>query len=84
MVTAGENPLTIHTHISSGSSFGANALQQTIGLAASKRVATLEIYWPTSKSTQVFHDVLADQAIEVTEFADSYRALDWKPLPRVE
>jgi hypothetical protein len=84
VVTAGENPLTIHTHISSGSSFGANALQQTMGLAASKRVATLEIYWPTSKSTQVFHDVLADQAIEVTEFAASYRPLDWKPLPSVD
>ena len=33
VVTSGEKPLTIHRHVSSGSSFGANPLQQTIGLA---------------------------------------------------
>ena len=33
VVTAGENPLTVHRHVSSGSSFGGNPLQQTIGLA---------------------------------------------------
>ena len=84
VVTAGEKPLTIHRHVSSGSSFGANPLQQTIGLAQSKRVAVLEIHWPTSGTTQVFRDIPADQAIEVTEFADSYRPLNWKPLPQPE
>ena len=39
VVTAGETPLTIHRHVSSGSSFGANPLQQTIGLAKADRVA---------------------------------------------
>jgi hypothetical protein len=81
VVTAGEKPLTIHRHVSSGSSFGANPLQQTIGLARSERVALLEIHWPTSGTTQVFRDISADQAIEVTEFADAYRPLAWKPLP---
>ena len=80
LVTAGENPLTIHRHVSSGSSFGANALQQTIGLAKAQRVALLEVRWPTSGTTQVFRDVAADQSIEVTEFADSYRPLSWKPI----
>ncbi len=70
VVTAGEKPLTIHRHVSSGSSFGANPLQQTIGLAKAERVAVLEIHWPTSGTTQVFRDIAADQAIEVTEFAD--------------
>jgi FG-GAP-like repeat/ASPIC and UnbV len=83
VVTAGAQPLTIHRHVSSGSSFGGNALQQTIGLAQADRVARLEIHWPTSKTTQVFRDLAADQAIEVTEFADSYRTLDWKPLPQL-
>jgi hypothetical protein len=81
VVTAGEKPLTVHRHVSSGSSFGASPLQQTIGLAGSKEVSALEIYWPTSGTTQVFHDIAADQAIEITEFARSYRSLDWKPLP---
>jgi hypothetical protein len=76
-VTAGAAPMTIHRHVSSGSSFGANPLQQTIGLGSANRVATLEITWPTSRTTQVFRDVPADQAIEITEFASAYRPLGW-------
>jgi hypothetical protein len=67
-------------HVSSGSSFGANALQQTIGLAKAQRVALLEVRWPTSATTQVFRDIAGDQAIEVTEFTTTYRPLSWKPI----
>jgi hypothetical protein len=81
LVTAGEPPLTIHRHVSSGSSWGANPLQQTIGLAKAGRVALLEIHWPTSGTTQAFRDIAANQAIEITEFATNYRRLDWKPIP---
>jgi tetratricopeptide (TPR) repeat protein len=79
-VTAGEKPLTVHRHVSSGSSFGANPLQQTLGLGKAAAVATLEIRWPTSQTTQVFHNVAADQAIEITEFAKDYRKLNWTRL----
>ncbi len=82
VVTSGEKPLTVHRHVSSGSSFGGNPLQQTIGLARAGRVAVLEIHWPTSGTTQVFRDIAADQAIEVTEFERSYRPLAWKPVPQ--
>jgi hypothetical protein len=81
VVTGGERPLTIHRHVSSGSSWGANPLQQTIGLAKADRVALLEIHWPTSGTTQEFRDIAVNQAIEVTEFATNYRRLDWKPIP---
>jgi hypothetical protein len=81
VVTAGEAPLTVHRHVSSGSSWGANPLEQHIGLAGSRKVALLEVHWPTSGTTQVFRDIAADQAIEVTEFAKDYRKLDWKPIP---
>jgi hypothetical protein len=81
VVTSGAEPLTIYRHVTSGSSFGANPLEQTIGLAKAERVARLEIHWPTSGTTQVFHDIAPNQAIEITEFAESYRPLDWKPLP---
>ena len=84
VVTAGEQPLTIRRHVSSGSSFGANALEQTIGLGRANRVDRLEIHWPTSGTTQVFRDIAADQAIEVTEFAESYRRLNWKPIRQPE
>jgi hypothetical protein len=81
LVTAGDHPLTVYRHISSGSSWGANPLQQTIGLGKPKKVATLEIHWPTSGTTQVLHDIPADQAIEVTEFSKEFRPLHWKPIP---
>ena len=82
VVGTGEQPLTVYRHVASGSSFGANPLEQTIGLAQSKQVAVLEIHWPTSGTTQVFRDIAVDQAIEVAEFADSYKPIDWKPLPQ--
>jgi hypothetical protein len=87
VVTAGSGmaqPLTVYRHVSSGASFGANPLQQTIGVGKASRVATLEVHWPTSRTTQVFHDVAANQAIEVTEFAHAYRKLNWTrvPLPK--
>jgi hypothetical protein len=81
VVTAGETPLTVHRHVTSGSSFGGNPLQQTIGLAKADAVATLEIYWPTSQTTQVFHDLAVNQAIEITEFARDYRELKWARIP---
>ncbi|HEV3118234.1 MAG TPA: CRTAC1 family protein, partial [Gemmataceae bacterium] len=81
VVTAGAAPSTIHRLVSSGSSFGANPLQQTIGLGQAAQVASLEITWPTSRTTQVFYDVPVDQAIEITEFAAAYRPLHWTKVP---
>jgi hypothetical protein len=80
-VTAGPAPLTVQRHVSSGSSFGANPLEQHIGLGKADRVASLEIYWPASKTTQVFRDIPANQAIEITEFASEYRTRNFKPIP---
>jgi hypothetical protein len=80
VVTAAEPPLTVFRHVSSGSSFGGNPLQQTIGLGNAERIALIEVRWPKSGTTQVFRDVAVNQAIEITEFADDFRVLDW---PRV-
>jgi hypothetical protein len=76
--------LTVHRHVSSGSSFGANPLQQTLGLGKAGKVALLEIHWPTSKTTQVFRNISVDQFIEITEFAAEYVPVKRKriPLPR--
>jgi hypothetical protein len=84
VVTDGAKPLTVYRHVTSGSSFGANPLQQTIGLGKHRGVAALEIRWPTSRTTQVFRNVAVNQAIEITEFARDYRKLNWTrvPLPR--
>jgi hypothetical protein len=77
----GEAPNTFYRHVTSGSSFGANPLQQHIGVGKASKIATLELSWPTSRTTQVFHDVAVDQAIEITEFDKDYRRLEWKRLP---
>ncbi len=80
VLTAGDRPATVHRQISSGSSFGGNPMEQTIGLARATQVATLEVYWPTSRTRQVFRNIPADHTIEVTEFDDRYRVLDLRPI----
>ncbi len=85
VVTAGSRganatPLTVHRHVSSGSSFGANPLEQHIGLGKAERVAVLEIHWPTSGTTQVFRDLAVNQGVVVTEFAGDYQIRNWKPI----
>jgi hypothetical protein len=85
VVTAGAKPQTVYRHVNSGSSFGANPLEQHIGLGpGARRVAVLEVHWPTSKTTQVFRDVAVNQAIEVTEFATTFRKRAYRrvPLPK--
>jgi hypothetical protein len=79
VVTKGQPPLTIHRHVSSGSSFGANPLEQHFGLADAARVARLEIHWPTSGFTQILEDIPADQYIEIVEFGEGYRQLGYRP-----
>jgi hypothetical protein len=80
-VPSGENPVAVYRHVSSGSSWGGNPLEQHIGLGKADRVATLEIHWPSSGTTQVFRDIPADRAIKITELEDKYETLDWKPIP---
>ncbi len=80
VVTAADRPLTVHRHVSSGSSFGANPLQQTIGLGKARAVAELVVHWPTSGTTRVFRDLAVNQAVEVTEFAADHRRLNWTPV----
>jgi hypothetical protein len=72
LTTEGSNPRSIHRWVTSGSSFGGNPLEQTIGLGKAERIARLEVHWPTSGTTQVFENLTAGQAIEITEFADRW------------
>ena len=59
--------------VCTGSSFGANPLEQHLGLGRAKVVARLEIYWPKSDTTQVFENVPADTRLEIVEGAKEYR-----------
>ncbi|MHB1560339.1 MAG: CRTAC1 family protein [Isosphaeraceae bacterium] len=66
---------SIHRTIGNNSSFGGNPLVETIGLAEATRVASITVLWPTSRTSQTFHDIEADQEIEITEGSDSFRRL---------
>ena len=79
--TAGGRPQTVYRWVSSGSSFGANPLEQLIGLGSSDRVAELEVYWPTSGTTQVFRNIPAGKYLEITELAPTYRTREFHPIP---
>src|SRR5262249_55952304 len=80
IVPDGNNPRPIFRHVTTGSSFGANPLEQTIGIGKAARIARLEISWPTSRTTQVFTGVDVNQAIEVKEFDKEFRRLNWKRI----
>ncbi len=80
VVTAGAEPLTVHRHVSSGSSFGANPLEVHVGLGTATRVARLEVFWPTSNTTQVFTDLPANGGVVITEFAPEFQTRSWRPI----
>lgn len=63
----------IHRVVSSGGSFGTSSFEQHIGLGRASAVKSLEIHWPVSGRRQVFENVAADQAIEITETGTYYR-----------
>ncbi len=81
LTLSGDSPAAVCRHVTSGSSFGGNPFPQTIGIGKNQKIETLEVYWPASRTTQVFRDMAADQAIEVTEFEPTYRRLGWTRVP---
>lgn len=66
---------SVYRTVNSGGSFGANPIQQHIGLGKSAKILRLEVFWPASKSHQEFANVGKDQFIEITEFAKTCRKL---------
>ena len=74
-VKSGTGTRRIHRVVSSGGSFGANPLAQHIGLGDARQVERLEIYWPVSRTTQVFEAVGADRVLRVTEGAKAFEVL---------
>jgi hypothetical protein len=71
----------LHRTVSSGGSFGASPLLQHIGLGADARAVDVEIWWPTSNTRQHFSKVAKNQFLEVTEFAQTTKALSRPQLP---
>ena len=66
---------SIYRHVNSGGSFGCNPLRQTIGLGHSELNVDIEIYWPTTRQTQLFRDVAINQFIQIVEGEDKFSRL---------
>jgi hypothetical protein len=66
---------SIHSSVGSGGSFGANSLQQEIGLGGAEQIVRVEVDWPTSGTHQVLFDLEADRCYEIREDADRPREL---------
>ncbi|MDA8745174.1 CRTAC1 family protein [Rubripirellula amarantea] len=69
---------SVYRWISSGSSFGSHSFRQEIGVGSAIKVDEIEVYWPTSKHTQVFRDVEVDQYYVVDEFAEALKPISIK------
>ncbi|MGY8771118.1 MAG: CRTAC1 family protein [Pirellulales bacterium] len=72
-IIEGDKTRSIYKWVNSGGSFGGNPLQQNIGLGTAEIIKSIEVYWPTSDSTQAFTDVSLDQMILITEGSDEYQ-----------
>jgi tetratricopeptide (TPR) repeat protein len=68
----GQVERSIYKTVGSGGSFGANPMEQHIGLGKSAKISSVEIWWPVSNTRQKFSGVAVNQFIEVKEFAKEY------------
>ena len=61
-----------YRQVGSGGSWGASPLAQEIGLGNAERIKSVEIYWPASKTTQIFKNIPMDEFIEIEELKPQY------------
>jgi len=66
---------SVYRHVNSGGSFGASPMRQTIGVGTASKVSRVEVYWPTSDTTQTFEDLEVGRFYRVTEGDDDIEAL---------
>ena len=70
----------IHRTVGSGGSFGANPLEQHIGLGKAARIQSVEIWWPATNTKQTFAGGAKNQHIGIVESAQNYTRLDRKAV----
>jgi len=75
VTSEGQGTRSIYRTVSSGGSFGASPFEQHIGLGKSARILSIEIWWPASRTRQIFTNVGRNQFLEIKEFASDYTKL---------
>ena len=76
----GQTTRSIYTLAGSGGSFGANSLEQEIGLGGAKAIESITIRWPGSGTVQTFRDVVPNRVYDVVEGSSRLAAVK---LPRL-
>jgi len=57
------------------SSFGANPMEQHIGLGHNAQIVSIDVWWPATNTRQHFTNVAKNQYIEIKEFANDIHKL---------
>ncbi len=73
-------PRSLYRVVGETSSFGANPMEQHIGLGPRAHRVTVDIWWPASGTRQHFAEVEKNEFIQIKEFATSYVRLDRAPV----
>jgi hypothetical protein len=74
-VKNGTEKREVYRTVGSGGPFGASPLEQHMGLGKSAEIKDLEIQWPGDGRPQQFGAVPKNQAIEIRQYAGSYRVI---------
>jgi VCBS repeat protein/ASPIC/UnbV protein len=80
VVREGGERRSIHALAGSGGSFGANSLQQEIGLGKATAIESITLRWPGSGTVQTLRDVAPNRIWRVVEGEAAARPVD---LPRL-
>jgi hypothetical protein len=70
----------VYRTVGNSGSFGANPMEQHIGLGRAATIQSVEIWWPASGTRQKLPAVAANQFIEVKEGAAGYTTLNRKAV----
>ncbi|MEP7306866.1 MAG: FG-GAP-like repeat-containing protein [Acidobacteriota bacterium] len=71
---------TIVRTVGPGGSFGANPMEQHIGLGKAAEIQSLEVWWPATRTRQTFARIAKNQFVEIKESSNQFTKLDRKPV----
>lgn len=73
-------PRSIYRTVGQTSSFGANPMEQNIGLGHDAQRVMVDVFWPASGTRQHFSGVGKNQYLEIKEFATEPKKLERRPF----
>jgi len=65
----------IYRWVTSGGSFGSSPLRQHIGVGKAQEIDAIEVWWPTTKTRQVFREIPVNSFVQIKEFDKAFTTL---------